>query len=236
MQFRPDKGAWQASADRLEGLIQQAADRGAQLIVCPEMALTGYLFPDAAAAAQVADPADGRTFQRFSQVARRCGAYLVLGYPEAAGALYNAALVLGPDGSLLASYRKRLLYEADESWATPGDGLYPLLPTPFGLLSVAICMDLNDDRFIDFLHEARPQIVAFCTNWIHEGFDIRPYWRMRLRGARCFFAAADTYGTESAPPASCRFLGRSAILDPNGRTLALAGETGDEVIVASLYN
>lgn len=239
VQFRPDKGDWEGSAARLEGLIELAAEEGAGLVVCPEMALTGYLFPSPAAARAVAEPERGRTFQRFSALSARLSCHLVLGYPEVAGEgpgapLYNAALVLGPDGELLCGYRKRLLYDDDKPWARPGDRPYPLLQTPLGSLAVGICMDLNDDRFIDFLHRSRPDIVAFCTNWIHQGFDIRPYWLDRLDGLPATFVAADTYGVEIAPPMRARFLGRSAILGPDGRTLALAPETGDGVLIADL--
>ena len=249
VQFRPDKGDWEGSAARLEALIEQAVGEGASLVVCPEMALTGYLFPRREAARAVAEPERGRTFARFSALAQRLACHLVLGYPEAAAGppgaedearLYNAALVLGPDGSLLCNYRKRLLYEDDLPWAWPGDRTYPLLQTPLGPMAVGICMDLNDDAFIRFLHRERPRLVAFCTNWIHQGYDIRPYWLDRLAGLPAFFIAADTYGVEVTPrrpglrPMRARFLGRSAVLGPDGRTLALAPEMGDAVIVAEL--
>jgi predicted amidohydrolase len=236
IQFRPDKRDFSASADRLTALIEQACREGAGLVVCPEMALTGYLFPDPAAALQVAEPAGGRTYQRFAPLCRAHGAYLVLGYPEVDGDnLYNAALVIGPDGALVYNYRKRLLYELDETWARPGDRPYPLLAVPrLGTLTVGICMDLNDDRFIAFLHAARPDAVAFCTNWIHQGLDMRPYWRLRLAGAPCTFIAADTYGREQAGDLAAHFLGRSAVLDPQGRTLIMAEETGDAVLITGI--
>lgn len=243
--------------ERLSGLVlraREAAGEGHLLVVCPEMALTGYLFRDADAAGAVAEPAQGRTYARCAALAAEAGCYLVIGYPErAAGTLYNAALVIGPSGALLANYRKRLLYECDETWACPGDLPYPLLDTPLGRLTVGICMDLNDDRFIRFLHrrsrpqtqappQAQPQagpaspanIVAFCTNWIHQGMDIRPYWRMRLSGAPWYFVAADTYGQEDDGWHRTRYLGRSAILDPSGRTLAIGPEEGDAVLLTQL--
>jgi predicted amidohydrolase len=226
-QFRASKGDWQASASRLEALL--AAELGqAALIVCPEMALTGYVFPDAEAAALVAEPVDGRTFELASRCARRHCSYFAIGYPEAApdGRLFNSALIVGPDGGLLRNYRKRLLYEQDETWALPGDTRYPLIETPFGRLTCGICMDLNDDRFIDFLFEANPDIVAFPTNWLDQGFDVQLYWRWRLQGYPCWLVAANTYGVEDGIP----FRGRSAILDPDGRPQVRAGAMGDCVL------
>lgn len=226
VQFKAVKGDWDASVARLSSLVDSAA--GAALIVCPEMALTGYVFPDEDAAREVAEPFDSRTFQFASDVARRQQAYVVIGYPEVAGdgRLFNSALIVAPDGSLLYNYRKRLLYEQDETWAQPGDTPYPLIETPFGMLTCGICMDLNDDRFIDYLFEAGPDVIAFPTNWLDQGFDVRPYWRWRMDHYPGWLVAANTYGAEE----HIRFRGRSAILDPLGQTAAIARAAGDVVI------
>ena len=225
VQFKAAKGDWDGSARRLEALLEGVH---ADLIVCPEMALTGYVFADAEAAGKVAEAANGRTLELASKLARVAGAYFVIGYPEAVEErLYNSALILGPDGALLCNYRKRLLYEADETWAWPGDTPYPWIETPFGSLTCGICMDMNDDEFIGFLLDREPAVIAFPTNWLDQGFDVRYYWRWRLSGYRGTLVAANTYGTEEG----IRFRGRSAILRCPGKTLALAGETGDAVIV-----
>ena len=229
-QFRASKGDWLGSAARLDALLASSLTEltDVALIVCPEMALTGYVFADAAAAGAVAEPCGGRTFELASRCAVRHGAYFVIGYPEAApdGRLFNSALIVGPSGQLLCNYRKRLLYELDESWAQPGDAAYPLLETPFGLLTCGICMDLNDERFIDFLYEAGPEVIAFPTNWLDQGFDVRRYWRWRLQGYPGWFVAANNYGVENGT----RFRGVSAILDPDGRTQVHAGASGDCVL------
>ena len=246
LQFKAKKDQPQQSLQILCQLIEQAAQAGAQLVVCPEMATSGYLFSDAGAIVDRCEPADGGSFPTLSALAQRHGLYLVCGYPEIearpadssvsvdvvgnslgdvvgnslgnrrAPRLFNSARVIGPDGSLLYNYRKRLLYESDTTWAHDGDTPYPILETPLGRLTVGICMDLNDDRFVDFLREhsaTQPLIVAFCTNWLDQGSDVLPYWCYRLRGFRGVFIAANTFGDESEPNhAPTRFCGRSTIL------------------------
>lgn len=228
VQFQARKGDWDESASRLDRLLSEELSDGASLIVCPEMALTGYVFADAAAALRVAEPFDGPTLALASKWAQRHGSYFVIGYPELAadGRLFNSALILGPDGELLVNYRKRLLYEQDETWAQPGDTPYPLIETPFGVMTCGICMDLNDDRFIDFLFETNPEVLAFPTNWLDQGFDVRRYWRWRLQGYPCWLVAANTYGEDCGT----KFRGRSAILDPEGGTQAFAPASGDCVL------
>lgn len=227
LQFKADKAQPAQSQAALCALIEQAAQAGAQLVVCPEMATSGYLFADRAAIAPRCEPALGGGFPTLSALARRHRLYLVCGYPEQTSAtrddgtqpparLYNSARIIGPDGELLYNYRKRLLYSADTTWASDGDTPYPIIETPHGRLCVGICMDLNDDRFVDFLRQqsaSQPLILAFCTNWLDEGSDVLPYWCYRLRGVRGVFIAANTYGEESEPNHSpTRFCGRSTIL------------------------
>jgi predicted amidohydrolase len=240
VQFKPQKDHGEAAWSTLVQLITVAGESGAELIVCPEMAVSGYLFADAKDAARIAEPKAGAGLSRLSELARRYGAHVVCGYAErvdegGATRLYNSARVVGPDGGLLYNYRKRLLYDSDLTWAAPGDTPYPLLERRGVSLSVGICMDLNDDRFTRFLRQKKPQVVAFCTNWLDEGLDVLPYWRHRLAGAPCYFIAANTYGDElCAPHPKTRFCGGSAILGPDGRLLSRAAKEGDGVVLAEL--
>ena len=252
IQFKPVKGDAVAAVAALAVLVEQAATQGAKLVVCPEMATTGYLFRDANTARPHAESATGPGFQRLAEVAQRHGCYVICGYAEqsataaAAGAgagegaestgpLYNSARIIGPAGELVYNYRKRLLFPPDMLWAEPGDRPYPLLTTPLGSLTAGICMDLNDDRFTGFLHKAQARVVAFCTNWVDESLDVRPYWRYRLTGVRSYFVAANTYGWErAAGHEPLQFCGASAILGPDGRTLARAPKEGDAVLLADL--
>ncbi|MFO0576169.1 MAG: nitrilase-related carbon-nitrogen hydrolase [Polyangia bacterium] len=266
IQFKADKdrGRPLEALEGLAALVERAAASGASLIVCPEMATTGYLFSDEAAVQKVAEPARGPGYQRLAEVARQSRCYVVCGYAESAPAedgdeelgpaagddgdsgdgdgdggggprLFNSARVIGPDGELLYNYRKRLLFDADYAWAQAGDVPYPSLNTPHGVLTAGICMDLNDDRFTAFLRGAAARVIAFCTNWVDEGLDVRPYWRYRLLGVKSSFIAANTYGWEEAPgQPRTRFSGCSTILGPDGRTLAIGPKEGDAIVLADV--
>ena len=245
LQFKAHKEDADRSLAALCHLIAQAGDAGAQIIVCPEMATSGYLFEDARAIVSRCEPQQGGALPALSTLAARYGAYVICGYPElatgAGGAvrLYNSARVIGPDGTLLCNYRKRLLYTADMTWAAEGDTPYPLIDTPWGTLTVGICMDLNDDRFTEFLRQKSPLLTAFCTNWLDEGEDVLPYWCHRMAGVRGLFVAANTYGPEeSAGHPPTRFCGRAAILAFDGsRTVSLlarARKSGDSIVLADV--
>ena len=224
---RPENGdphlALAAWADR--------AARRAKLVVLPEMAASGYLFKSPSEVKAVAEGARGPTFQVLSPIAKTHQSWIVAGYPEVDGdKFFNSACVINPRGELAFTYRKTLLYEADEPWASVGDSGYFAFDTEFGSVGVGICMDLNDDRFLIWMRQQSLDVLAFPTNWVFEDEgDVWSYWAWRLGYQRTMLVAANTYGWEQ----QVRFTGRSLIL--KDRTiLAHAPEEGNAVITATV--
>jgi predicted amidohydrolase len=229
VQYRAAKGAFDRSLSALCRLAEGHAS-GADLVVLPEMAVTGYVFPNREAVWAVSEPEDGPTYKALSAVARARQCWIVGGFPErSADKIFNSALVINPLGERVFTYRKSLLYSEDLYWAEPGDSGYRCFETDHGTFGVGICMDLNDDRFIAWLAAEQPTAIAFPTNWVKEGAPVWSYWAWRLQSVRGALVAANTWGTD--PPIS--FSGKSAIL--RGLTLhAWAEETGDQAISATL--
>lgn len=220
VQFKADKGDKAGSLGRLVALTERAAD-GADLVVLPEMAATGYVFPDRSAVRAVSEPPDGPTWQALSPIAARSRAWIVAGFPEVAGdVLFNSALVIDPAGQLAFVYRKTLLYSADMHWASPGDSGYRSFDTDAGRFGVGICMDLNDDRFIEWVSGQNLDAVAFPTNWVQsedKSWHTWDYWAWRMDGQRAALAAANTWGVDGG----VTFTGQSAVL--RDRTILAAG-------------
>ncbi|MGE0493743.1 MAG: carbon-nitrogen hydrolase family protein [Vulcanimicrobiota bacterium] len=229
VQFKARKGDFEGSMAALCQLAELATQE-ADLVVLPEMAVTGYVFFSPEHARTVAEEPEGPTFARLSPLARKAGCWMVAGFPELAGeVLFNSAMVIAPDGSLEFVYRKTLLYSADFPWAIPGDSGYRVFTTKAGDFGVGICMDLNDDAFVEWLEKKRPKAIAFPTNWLDQGERIWGYWAWRLLGVPSALVAANTWGQEE----HIRFRGESAIL--RERTLlAAAPPEGDGVIRARL--
>lgn len=211
---------------------------GVDLIVCPELAVSGYVFASRDEARRVAEAQDGPTFSALAPVARALGAWVVCGFVEAArDRLFNSAMVIDPAGELRFVYRKTLLFEADETWASPGDSGYAAFETANGDFAVGICMDLNDPRFIGWLTERAPTALAFPTNWVQEGEDVWSYWAWRLEPAATALVAANTWGSER----HIAFSGKSAIMErrdpeegPRWWVLAASEPTGDDLLRATL--
>lgn len=211
--------------------LRRAAERAAvdaDLVVLPEMAATGYVFPSPAAVAAVAEPAQGPTLEALAPIARSAGCWLVCGFPEReADRLFNSALVIDPAGGLAFTYRKTLLFDADVPWATPGDSGYRRIDGDAGSFGVGICMDLNDDRFVGWCADADVDVVALPAAWLDEDMLVWPYWALRMFGVPGALAVANTWGRED----DVRFAGSSAVMH-GGRVLARAGRSGDAEIRA----
>ena len=229
VQFRPDRADLAGSRVRLAEIASQAAQE-ADLVVLPELAVSGYVFADRAEAMAVAEDRFGPTFQALSEVARRHNSWIVCGFVEHANHhLYNSALVIDHEGRLAGCYRKTLLFELDELWASVGEGDYGLFRTPWGSFTVAVCMDLNDDRFVRWLERFQPDVLAFPTNWLEQGIDVWRYWAWRLARCGTTLVAANTWGIDRG----VQFCGRSAVLR-QGVVLAAAPPEGDGVVQAEL--
>ena len=225
IQYKPPKGRPEKAREELCSLISKAAQNQAKIIVCPEMATTGYIWKDKAEIQPFAEPAQGPTFQCLSPIALQYKIWIICGYVEQdedSDQLYNSALVIGPSGDLVCSYRKILLYDADYSWATAGTTRY-LIETEYGLMVVAICMDLNDYSFTRFLKNKNPAVFAFCTNWLDEDTPVLDYWKRCIYPWQGWFLAANSWG----PDGEISFCGQSVILDPHGNTAMSAGKTGN---------
>lgn len=231
LQFKPWRGAVEENRSRLVYLIKAAAEAGAEIVVAPEMCTSGYVFPDRESIRPYLETRCGETTRMFAELAREQGITLAYGWAEidqASDLFYNSASVMFPDERSPLHYRKRLLYEADTTWAEPGDTPYPMWTTREGLqASLGICMDLNDERFQYHLRESKVRLCAFPTNWLDQGFSIWNYWAYCLRESRACLVAANTYGVEDETP----FRGESAVLD--GRVLlGYAAPTGDDIVMA----
>ncbi|KAH7885457.1 carbon-nitrogen hydrolase [Phlebopus sp. FC_14] len=166
VQFAPKLGEVEANIAKARELCRAVTPRSVDLLCLPEMIFSGYMFPDAASIAPYLEhPRTGPTSTFCAELARRLHCYVAAGYPERlepesatdgvsddpaastppnrpAGA--NSAILYGPTGDRVHSYRKTNLFETDLAWATPGLGFSTVsLPIPLGPVTVAICNDLN---------------------------------------------------------------------------------------------
>jgi predicted amidohydrolase len=141
VQFEPVPGDVSANLARAEQLAFEAAAKGAQVVVLPELCMSGADLHDPRGASACAQTRDGDQTQHLLHVARRFGCYVVFGFVETyVGKLYDSVAVLGPSG-LMGVAQKRNLAGADHHWAARGESQLPVVPTRLGRLGALIGRD-----------------------------------------------------------------------------------------------
>ncbi len=214
---------------RLGEAVRAAAADGAELVVAPELFLSGY--GDVERMRRLAEPMDGPFAAGLAEIAGACGVAVVAGYPERDGArLFNAALCVGADGGLLANYRKRLIPPGLER------GLFDPGTEPVRIrigtwtVAVMVCYDVEFPEQVREARRAGADVVAVPTalsaEWEVVGRKMIP---TRALESGVFVLYANHAGSEHG----YTYLGESRIVGPDGRDLACAG-SGEEVITADL--
>lgn len=143
------------SVDHLIAVATEAAERGADLVVFPELAINtwGHCEPCATAHAPCdwhlseAEIADGPSAQRIAEATASAGIHVIYGFEETGdtpGVIHNSANLIGPDG-LIGTYRKlHLGIPLETDRFTPGEEL-PVFDTALGPIGISICYDFYNN-------------------------------------------------------------------------------------------
>ncbi|HEY9370333.1 nitrilase-related carbon-nitrogen hydrolase [Streptomyces sp.] len=223
-----------AAADRA---IEAAAAAGVGVLVLPELANSGYVFRDAAHAAELAEPLDGPTVTAWAAAAARHGMVIVGGFCERDedGAVRNSAVLVDPTG-VRALYRKAHLFGTEKAVFVPGDTRPPVVETAVGRIGVMVCYDLEFPEWVRDVALRDAELLCAPVNWPlfprPEGERAAEVVRVQADAAvnRMFVAACDRTGTENG----VEWTGGSVITDPDGFPLAgPATETGESLLVAA---
>ncbi len=230
-QMDPQLGQTAANLRTLQQMAHEAFKHGAKLVVFPECALSGYGFESLEAARAVAEPIPGPSLLALQSLCAEHQSYLVVGMLERAGdAVYNSAVLLGPEG-LMGTYRKiHLPWLGVDRFVTPGNLGFGVWDTAIGRIGIAICYDLRFPESLRVLALRGADIVALPTNW-PDTSQLMPDFVTRTRALenRVYLLACNRVGEESG----FWFFGRSQIVGTSGRVIVEAGEL-PEIAYASI--
>ncbi len=220
VQLAPEFGRAESNARLVADETAAAADEGADLIVFPEAALTGYVFESRPEALAAAVAADGPELGVVAAAAGAAGAWVVCGAIERDGdALYNTAFLVGPEGPV-GRYRKtHTLCLGADRFTRPGGEPFRVFDLPFGRIGIHICYDGSFPEPARALRLLGAQLLLLPTNWPRLVMK-REVVRVRAYENRAFFMAVNRVGTERG----VRFEGGSCAADPDGRLILDAGD------------
>ncbi|MBI4330708.1 MAG: carbon-nitrogen hydrolase family protein [Chloroflexi bacterium] len=232
VQMAPEIAQKRANLDKCLDRLHEAAAAGARLVVFPECCLTGYCFSSREEARPMAETIPGPATEGAAEACRKLRVYAVLGLIERdGGRLYNAAVLLGPEG-VIASYRKvHLPYLGVDRFLNKGNLPFAVHHTRAGNLGLNICYDASFPESARVMALAGADIIILPTNW-PEGRQRVPNFVINTRAFenKVHYVAVDRVGRERGTG----FIGRSKIVDAGGDTLAEAGPVNEEIIYADV--
>lgn len=203
-------------------LVESVA--GADLVVLPELWLTGYF--DFDRYRLTAEPLDGPTVRAIATTARNIGAHVVLGsFVEISDeGLHNTTVLLAPNGEMMAAYRKVHVfgYGSREAEILAGGTTPCTVRTSLGVVGLGICYDLRFPELFRAMVDDGAEIFVVPAAWPAARVD---HWRL-FATARAVENQAYLVGCNSAGASQGTALaGHSMVVGPWGD---IAGEAGAE--------
>ncbi|MFZ6845054.1 N-carbamoylputrescine amidase [Undibacterium sp. RuTC16W] len=249
-------GSWHCEDNRAtaERLIRQAAAKGANLVLCPELFMMPYFCVDQNARhLELAEPFENNPhIARFAKLAGELGIVLPIGFFERAGNVaYNSIAVADADGSVLGVYRKTHIPDApgytEKFYFAPGDTGFKVWNTRFGKIGIGICWDQWYPETARSLALMGAEILCFPTiigsEPFSSAFDSSGHWQRTMQGHAAAnmvpVVAANRIGKETGigngnlqqQGLTAEFYGSSFIADHTGAKVAEANRKDESILL-----
>ncbi|SRR6266508_107976 len=226
-------GDLDGNRDRIVARIDEARSAGADLVLLPELAVTGYPPEDLLLRPGFVRAA-ARTLDEVAAEARDVVA--VVGFPYFESDLYNACAVCA-DGAVQAIYRKRFLpnygvFDEDRYFA-PGRDLV-LVELGGTLVGLTICEDMwqPGPPATDLALAGAELLVNVSASPFHVGKEVEreEMFVTRARDNSCFVAFCNAVGGQD----ELLFDGHSCVLDDDGEVVARAAGFEEELLLVDV--
>jgi predicted amidohydrolase len=215
--------------------VKRAKEKGVNLVIFPELSLTGYLSRDLAY--ELAESIPGPSIHSLEEIAKKENMHIVFGMPEqsekAHAVLYNTAVLLGPDG-LIGKYRKmhlpthsvfeekryfRLGYEAS------------VFETEIGKMGLTICYDMFFPEISRLLRLKGSQlIICISASPAVRSRFFEVFTAARALENTVFLAYVNLVGVENG----LQFWGGSRTIAPDGSILAKAKYDEEDLVIGTI--
>ena len=218
----------------IDKVASDAASIGADILICPEMVVSGYCI-GAEAASRLAEPDNGAYSKAISKIAQKNKIAIVFGYPERddQNNIYNSAMFINREGKTLLNYRKTNLFgDLDRSMFSPSHGKMDIVEFDGWRIGVLICYDIEFPENARLLALEGAELIIVPTACMTP-YDSVPMTLVPARAIenQVYLAYANYTGSEPG----IKYCGLSCIISPDGVDLARAKSEGtNELIAANL--
>lgn len=220
---------------KIENFVEKAKNQSADLIVFPELSLTGYVVRDQIY--ELAETIPGPSTQAIEKIAEKTKTYIVFGMPELSektqATIYNTAVLVGPKG-YIGKYRKMYLpthsvFE-EKRYFRPGYQA-AAFDTEIGKIGLIICYDIFFPEVSRLTRLKGAQLIV-C---ISASPAVRKTFFEILTAARAientaFLAYVNLVGIENG----LQFWGGSRLIAPNGKVLVKAKYDEEDLVMCDV--
>lgn len=217
-----------AQLDALETAASAAATAGADLLITPEMFMSGYYIPGRVG--DLSEPVDGPFMQAAARIAAANRLALLIGYPErSSSGTFNSAALLGSDGALVLNHRKFHLSGSYEKQHFIVDDNEVQVAAIAGLkVAPLICYDVEFPEAVRAAALKGAELVAVPTALVAE-YDFLTRTLIPTRAFENGFYVA--YVNHAGSEAELTFCGQSTLAGPFGDFQQISGNGEDLLIV-----
>ncbi len=229
-QFRPLFGKVEQNCQKIINALDNV---NADLIVLPELALSGYYFKDKDESLKYAeDPAHSTMLESLIKLAKKNNYHLVVGFAEKNNEkCFNSAALIGPDG-IEHIYRKVHLFNEEKFFFDAGDTPFIVNNVNGVKIGIMICFDWVFPEVIRTLAIQGAQLICQPSNLVLT-------FCQQTMLARCienkvFAITANRYGEEKRSQGNLKFTGKSQIVAPGGELLHRAASQREALFITDI--
>ncbi len=222
-----------ANVQKMRDFAERAKAAGAELVVFPEMADTGYAM---AVIREQARPWSEGVVPELQETARTLSLAIISGVSEREGeAIFNSQVVIDAQGAIIARYRKTHLFAPapieEDKCCTAGTELVSVALGPLQL-GLTICYDLRFPEIYRALAlEQGANAFIISSAWPFPRVEhLRILATARAIENQSYVVLSNRVGKDDAVP----FCGSSAVIDPYGVVVAAASSDREELLVAEI--
>ncbi len=220
-----------ANVNKMRSFCERAKAGGAELIVFPEMADTGYAMPVIKTHAQ--QWSEGAV-PALRETARELSLHIICGLSEREGAdIYNAQVAIDQRGEIVAKYRKAHLFApGDEDETFRAGAQFITFPLASWRVGLSICYDLRFPEVYRALSvDQGANVLVISAAWPFPRVEhLRVLAQARAIENQSYVLLSNRSGTDAG--VTC--CGTSAVIDPAGTIIAAASAEREELLTAEL--
>jgi predicted amidohydrolase len=228
VQMNVRKGSPRTNWTTIQEQTAEAAQRGADVVIFPELCEAGAAYEKAS---EIASSMGGGLFAQVVALSRQHNIHFMGSmFEKRAVHFHNSLAVISPRSGVMGAYRKIHLFSlmGEDKWLNPGES--PLaIDMPWGRTGFAICYDLRFPELFRRYMRDDVQMIVLPAAWPHPRLaHYQTLLRARAIENQCYMVAVNQVGKKGD---GTHYFGHSCVIDPWGEMVVEAGETDSHLTV-----